>query len=62
MYSLRWSSLRVGVGFLFQVLGLAVELTHAVDGFVDAFDQALALIVGEAEFAYAFRDVHHSAG
>ena len=35
----------------FQVLALAVERAHAVDGFVDAVNQALAFVVGEAQFA-----------
>src|SRR5579862_746932 len=39
------------VGLALQVRGLAVERAHAVDGFVQAFDQPLALGIGECEFA-----------
>ena len=41
-----------GLGLLFQVLRLTVERAHAVDGFVEAVDQALALGVGESELAH----------
>ncbi len=40
-----------GVGLFFQVLRLAVERAHAVDGLVDAVNQALAFVIGEAQLA-----------
>ena len=41
-----------GVGLALEIARLTVERTHAVDGFVDAVDQALAFGVGEAELAH----------
>src|SRR5580700_1920388 len=51
-----------GVGFAFEIAGLAVERTHAVDGLVDAVDQALALGVGESQLADGERNPHDAAG
>ena len=45
-----------GLGAAFEVDGLLVEAAHAVDGFVDAVDQPLALGVGEAQLADDARD------
>src|SRR5215470_9573992 len=47
-----------GVGFALQVLRLAVERTHAVNGLIDPLDQPLALVVGEAEVAHRERNAH----
>src|SRR5439155_7262597 len=49
------------VGLTFQVLRLAIQRTHGVDGLVDAVDQVLALDVGEAEVANAERHVYDAA-
>src|SRR5579859_5479535 len=43
---------------LFQIVDLAVERAHGVDGLVDLFDQALALRVGEFEPADPHGDHH----
>src|SRR5271166_2168403 len=51
-----------GVGFALQVLSLPVKRPHAVDGFVDPVDQALAFGVGKAEFAHSDGNPHNSAG
>ena len=40
-----------GLGALLEVARLLVEPAHAVDRLVDAVDQALALVVGEAQLA-----------
>src|SRR6185312_6935534 len=50
-----------GVGFALQVLCLAVERTHAIHRFVYAVNEALALVVGEAELAHADRSLHERA-
>ena len=50
-----------GVGLTLQVLRLAVERTHAVDGFVEALDQPFALGVGEPEFAHRLRNRNDAA-
>ena len=46
------------VGFFLQVLGLAVERPHGVDGLVDPLDQPLALSVGEAQLAHRVRNAY----
>src|SRR5208283_441524 len=51
-----------GVGLALQVLHLAVERTHAVDGFVDPLDEPLALAVGEAQPAHRQRYPNDAAG
>ena len=52
------SSERVGFGALLEVEGLLVESAHAVDRLVDAVDEALALVVGEAQLANDARDAN----
>ena len=52
MYSLLLLFAARRLGPLLQVLDLAVERAHAVDRAVDAVDQALAFVVGEAQLAH----------
>src|ERR1017187_2648440 len=49
-------------GTLLQVLDLPVERPHAVDRAVHTLNQALAFIVGEAQFAHRLRRAHDGAG
>ena len=51
-----------GVGLALEIAGLAVKRTHAVDRFVDAVDQALALGVSESQLAHRDGNLHDGAG
>ena len=44
-----------GVSLALEVGGLAIERTHAVNGFIEALNQPLAFVVGEAELAHRLR-------
>src|SRR5258708_7448901 len=50
-----------GIGFALQISSLPVERTHAVDRLVDALDQPLAFVVGEAQLAHRPRNPNDGA-